>query len=137
MNASTDSFDGDILADEFISYLRIERGLSDNTIQAYSRDLLRFFRFVGKRGLSPLAVTPEALSEYLSHLGASLSLRSCARNLSTLKMFFRFLVSDGKTSTNPARLLSIPKIPLRLPGVWRARRWNACFLSPTPPISAA
>jgi integrase/recombinase XerD len=117
MNTLTNGAIGDILADEFIGYLRIERGLSDNTIQAYSRDLLRFFRFLGKRGLSPLDVTPEALNEYLTHLGASMSLRSCARNLSTLKVFFRFLVSDGKTSTNPARLLSIPKIPLRLPGV--------------------
>ncbi len=112
-----DRFDADGAADEFISYLRIERGLSDNTIQAYSRDLLRFFEFLGNRGLSPLAVTPEALSEYLAHLGASLSLRSCARNLSTLKVFFRFLVADGKTAANPARLLSIPKIPLRLPEV--------------------
>jgi len=117
MNAPTDRFDEDILADEFIGYLRIEKGLSDNTIQAYSLDLSRFFRFLGTRDLSPLAVTPEALNEYLAHLSASLSLRSCARNLSTLKGFFRFLVSDGKTATNPARLLSIPKIPLRLPGV--------------------
>ena len=117
MNAPIDRFEGDILVDEFIGYLRIEKGLSDNTIQAYHRDLSRFFRFLGRSELSPLAVTPEALNEYLTHLSASLSLRSCARNLSTLKGFFRFLVSDGKTATNPARLLSIPKIPLRLPGV--------------------
>jgi integrase/recombinase XerD len=117
MNAPTDRFDGDALADEFISYLRIEKGLSDNTIEAYNRDLSRFFRFLVRRELSPLAVTPEVLNEYLAHLGASLSLRSCARYLSTLKVFFRFLVSDGKTATNPARLLSVPKIPLRLPGV--------------------
>jgi integrase/recombinase XerD len=112
-----DRFDGDILADEFISYLRIEKGLSDNTIEAYNLDLSRFFRFLGRKELSPLAVTPEALNEYLALLGTSLSLRSCARNLSTLKVFFRFLVSDGKTASNPARLLSMPKIPLRLPGV--------------------
>jgi integrase/recombinase XerD len=117
MSASADGFHEDCLADEFIGYLRIEKGLSDNTIRAYSHDLSRFFRFLQGKGLSPLAVTPEVLDEFLTQLGTTLSLRSCARSLSTLKVFFRFLVSDGKLAANPARLLSIPKLPLRLPEV--------------------
>jgi integrase/recombinase XerD len=55
--------------------------------------------------------------DYVSSLAGRLSVRSIARNLSALKMFYRFLVSEGKIETNPARLLSAPKLPRRLPGV--------------------
>ena len=55
--------------------------------------------------------------DYVSSLAGSLSSRSIARNLSSLKVFYRFLVSDGKIETNPARLISNPKLPRRLPGV--------------------
>ncbi|MCJ7594975.1 MAG: site-specific tyrosine recombinase XerD [Desulfobacterales bacterium] len=107
----------DRLADQFISHLRVERGLSENTVASYSRDLVRFLRFLEGRERSPLHVTQDDLIDYMAALRGPLSVRSMARNLSALKGFFRFLLAEDKIRTNPARLLNAPKIPLRLPGV--------------------
>jgi len=117
-----------LLVDQYISYLRVEKGLAQNTIESYSRDLLRFLRFLEKRGRSPLQVTREDLTAYLSALDGKLSTRSVARNLSSLKMFFRFLVIDGKIKNSPARLLQTPKLPLRLPKIL-SRKEVDLFLS--------
>jgi len=107
----------DVLADQFIHHLRVEKGLAKNTIESYSRDLLRYFAFLEKRALLPLKASQIDIMEYVSSLAGSLSIRSIARNLSSLKVFYRFLMSDGKIQTNPARLISNPKLPRRLPGV--------------------
>ena len=107
----------DLLADQFINHLRVERGLAENTIQSYSRDLIRFLRFLEERRISPLHVTQGDIMDYMSGLEGDLSIRSAARNLSALKMFFRFLVSDGRIESSPARLLNTPKLPSRLPSV--------------------
>jgi len=107
----------DVLADQFIHHLRVEKGLAKNTIESYSRDLLRYFAFLEKSCLLPLKASQIEIMEYVSSLAGSLSIRSIARNLSSLKVFYRFLMSDGKIQTNPARLISNPKLPRRLPGV--------------------
>jgi len=108
------------LADQFIHHLRVEKGLAKNTIESYSRDLARYFDFLEKGGLLPLKASQITIMDYVSSLAGSLSIRSIARNLSSLKAFYRFLVSDGKIQTNPARLISNPKLPRRLPGVLSA-----------------
>jgi len=107
----------DVLADQFLHHLRVEKGLAKNTIESYSRDLLRYFAFLEKSRLLPLKASQIEIMEYVSSLAGSLSIRSIARNLSSLKVFYRFLMSDGKIQTNPARLISNPKLPRRLPGV--------------------
>jgi integrase/recombinase XerD len=117
MDSKTDNHQWDLLADQFTNHLRVERGLADNTIDAYSRDLTRFLQFLEKTKLSPFNVAQENILEYMATLKANLSVSSAARNLSALKMFFRFLVSDGKIKGNPARRLGVPKLPQRLPEV--------------------
>ena len=117
MTSKTNISPFDLLADQFINHLRVERGLSDNTIESYSRDLMRFFQFLEGRKLSPLHATQDAIMDYMGTLDGVLSLRSAARNLSALKMFFRFLVYDGKIKSSPARLLSTPKLPHKLPDI--------------------
>jgi integrase/recombinase XerD len=57
------------------------------------------------------------MKDYMGTLKQTLSARSCARNLSSLKMFFRFLVSDGKIKNSPVRLLEAAKLSQRLPGI--------------------
>ena len=96
MDSKINNHEWDLLADQFTNHLRVERGLADNTIEAYSRDLKRFLQFLGKTKLSPFDIAQENIMDYIDTLQGNLSIRSIARNLSALKMFFRFLVSDGK-----------------------------------------
>jgi integrase/recombinase XerD len=122
----------DMLADQFLTHMRVERGLSGNTVQAYSVDLARFYAFLDKENLTPLEVTREHLMAYMNTLESVLSKRSAARNLSALRQFFRFLVSTGSLQATPAKLLSSPKIPLRLPGVLSPSEVELLLAQPDP-----
>ncbi|MBW2064252.1 MAG: site-specific tyrosine recombinase XerD [Deltaproteobacteria bacterium] len=104
-----------LLVDQFVQYLKVERGLSENTVLSYNRDLVRFSRYLEERKISPLMVKQEDLMDYISSLKGRLSMRSIARSLSAIRMFFRFLVYERKMKANPARLLGTPKIPRNLP----------------------
>ncbi len=107
----------DELLDQFINYIRIERGLADNTVASYSRDLVRFSSFLKDRNIPPVDVSQGQITAYVQLLGKKLAARSVARNISALKTFYRFLVSEGRIKDSPARLLEAPRTPLRLPGV--------------------
>ena len=107
----------DDLLDQFINYLRIERGLAGNTVASYSRDLIKLSQFLAAQNLSPLRVTQGQIEKYIKMLGERLSARSVARNISAMKTFFRFLVSEGRIEGSPARLLETPRTLHRLPGV--------------------
>jgi integrase/recombinase XerD len=118
------------LADQFIHHLRIEKGLAKNTIESYSRDLTRYFDFLEEGNLHPLKASQINMMDYVSSLAGALSIRSIARNLSSLKVFYRFLVSDGKLQINPARLISSPKLPRRLPGVLSSEEVERLLAAP-------
>jgi len=122
----------DELIDQFINYLRLERGLADNTIQAYSRDLSSFARFLAQQDLSPLTVSRGQIIQYLSSLKASLSVRSLSRNLSAIRMFFRFLASEGHITENPARLLETPRLSRNLPNVLSTDEVERLLARPDP-----
>jgi integrase/recombinase XerD len=103
--------------DEFITYLQVERGLAENTISAYSRDLVRFITYLETRNITPIKTSRNVIRDYLGSLTPDLSKRSQARNVSAIKTFFRFLVSEGKMEENPARLLETPRIQQKLPDI--------------------
>jgi integrase/recombinase XerD len=123
----------DDLADQFTHHLRVERGLSTNTVESYSHDLTRFFEFLEKRNVPSPSASQVDLMDYVSSLAGRLSTRSIARNLSAVKMFYRFLVSDGKIEGNPARLLSAPKLPRRLPHVLSTEEVERLLAQPDAP----
>jgi len=127
--------DINLLADRFINHLRVERGLADNTIQSYSRDLIRFLGHLEKRGLSPVIATRNDISVYIESLEGSLSLRSITRAVSALKMFFRFLINEGKLTESPTRLLDSIKLPRRLPGVLSGDEVDLLLSGPDPSSS--
>jgi len=126
----------DTLTDQFINYLRLERGLADNTIQAYSRDLSSFARFLEEQDLSPLTVSRDQIIEYLNSLKRSLSARSIARNISATRMFFRFLASEGHIRENPARLLETPRLSRKLPNVLSKEEVDRLLARPDPSTPA-
>ena len=120
------------LTDQFINYLRLERGLADNTIQAYSRDLLKLTQFLEKSDLNPLQISRNQISEYAGTLRKGLSARSVARNISATKMFFRFLTSEGHIKENPARLLETPRLSRKLPDVLSMAEVERLLAQPDP-----
>jgi len=107
----------DDLVDQFMTYLRVERGLSDNTVQAYSRDLSKFTDYLEKAKASPFHISRDLMDDYVRGLGKGLSPRSVARNISAIKTFYRYLVFDGKIEGSPSRLMETPKLSRRLPDV--------------------
>lgn len=109
----------DQLADQFINYLVVEKGLARNTIAAYSRDLILYLEFLQSNGVSDIASADTTL--ILKHLielrDAGLGPRSRARHLVTLRGFYRFLVQQKILDVNPAQMVDLPKAGLKLPDV--------------------
>ena len=110
--------DSNRLLDQFISHLRVERGLSENTVSSYSSDLVKYFNYLEKKKISPPVAGREDIAEYVGSIKKNngYSARTIARNISAIKMFYRFLISEGRLTDNPARLLDPVKLPGRLPG---------------------
>ena len=116
--------------DLFLTHLRIERGLADNTTSAYGRDLSVFLNFLEKKSLSLETVGREDIEVYLRELRKTLSARSASRALSSLRMFFRFLTAEGVREVNPARLIDSPRLDRCLPGVLSAAEVDRLLSSP-------
>lgn len=107
--------------DEFLTYLRFERGLADNTISAYRRDLVVWQAFCSERGLDPASAGPDDMTDYLEHLRSGDAERppygssSVARMLVSLRAFHRFLVREGGASSDPTAKIGSPKRPRSIP----------------------
>jgi integrase/recombinase XerD len=100
----------------FLEYLSVEKGLSLNTIQSYSRDLNKLFLFFQKEKIPWKSAKEPDLVKFIHHMSRSgLSARSVARLISSLKSFYRFLILDGILKKNPAINLTSPKSWLSLP----------------------
>jgi integrase/recombinase XerD len=109
----------DHLADQFMNYLLVEKGLSTKTIESYSLDLARFFDFLKQNCITDIADADTAV--ILSHLiqlrKSGLEARSRARHMVTLRGFYRFLVEEKILTHDPARLIDLPKSAFKLPDV--------------------
>lgn len=106
------------LLQKYHDYLMLERGLSENTREAYLHDVARFFDFLEEENCRVEDVTLETLHRFtwiLYDLG--ISARSVVRMLSGLRSFYRFLLVDGYIETDPTLLLESPKLGKHLPEV--------------------
>ncbi len=93
-------------ANLFLDFCRMEKGLSPNSLEAYSADLLKFIAFLGS---APLPDT-DGLRHYLDHLyQTGLSHRSVARHITTLRNFYGFLLREGVIATDPTEHLRTPR----------------------------
>jgi integrase/recombinase XerD len=104
----------------FLTHVRVEKGLSSNTLEAYRRDLVKFDQFARKRKLSLEAVSRDDLMDFLAGLyRQKLESKTVARQLVTLRNFFRFAQIEGLVSEDPSVTLESPKIRRNLPGYLR------------------
>jgi integrase/recombinase XerD len=100
----------------FMNYLRVEKGLSENTLHAYRRDIQKFAAFAGKRKLSTESVTRSDIVDFLGTLyRQKLDSRSVARHLVTIRHFFRFSLMEGFVTEDPAGNIESPKFRQSLP----------------------
>ena len=100
----------------FLNYLRVEKGLSNNTLQAYRRDMEKFVAFAAKHGLKVTDVRRAHVVDFLASLyRAKLDSRSVARHLVTIRHFFRFSLAEGVISEDPAATIESPKFRQSLP----------------------
>jgi integrase/recombinase XerD len=100
----------------FKSYLQIERSLSDNSVQAYLRDVKKFANYAIPIELSELKVTRENISDFLAEIQKdNISARSQARIISGIKAFYKYLIIEDYLKVNPTELIESPRIGLKLP----------------------
>ena len=100
----------------FKSYLQIERSLSDNSVQAYTRDVKKFANYAITLELSELKITRENISNFLSEIkDEGISARSQARITSGIKAFYKYLIMEDYLKVNPTELIESPMIGLKLP----------------------
>jgi len=99
------------------SYLRIERGMSKNTIDNYSFDIERLCLFLEENSISvsPITISEETIQQFVYHIAKQLNARSQARIISGLKSFFSYLIFEDYRSDNPLELIETPRIGRKLP----------------------
>lgn len=102
--------------EEFITYLTLDRSLSENTIDAYKADICKLLNFVDGKNLA-LVDTSEITSFIHSMSDVGLSPRSCARIISGLKTFYKHLVVEEVIRSSPLQLVQTPKLARKLPDV--------------------
>jgi integrase/recombinase XerD len=110
----------DELVESFINYLIVECGLSKNTILSYKRDLLTFTTFLLSKKISDLhCVRPDTITSFIiSEKQRGLSINSITRALVSIRMLYKFLLSEGKLQKNPLASVDSPKLWKKLPEVF-------------------
>jgi len=130
------------LIQQFIHYLSAEKNASPHTCRAYERDLEEFENFIRSSGISLSTkgdiemekVDRLAIRRYLSFLHRRNRKSSIARKISTLRSFFKYLVREQLTTSNPAKCVSTPKVEKPLPTTLTVDEAFRLMESPKNPI---
>jgi integrase/recombinase XerD len=115
----------------FLTHVRVEKGLSSNTVAAYQRDLAKFNVFVQKRKLTVESVSRDDLVDFLAGLyREKLESRTVARQLVSLRNFFRFAQIQELITVDPSQNLESPKIRRTLPGYLKLEEVDRLLAQP-------
>jgi integrase/recombinase XerD len=115
----------------FLTHVKVEKGLSANTVAAYQRDLAKFKVFAEKRQLTLEGVKRDDLVDFLAGMyREKLESRTVARHLVTLRNFFRFAQVQELITTDPSLNLESPKIRRNLPGYLRLEEVERLLAQP-------
>lgn len=103
---------------DFVSYLKIEKGLAENSVFAYQRDVEKLHDFAKSIQKSPIQITSEHLKQFIAELfDMGLSPRSQARIISGIKQFYSYLLLEDEIKDDPSELLEMPSLGRKLPEV--------------------
>lgn len=102
---------------EFQNYLRLERGLSANTIQNYTFDIEKLVAFLVANEMTetPINIGEETVQQFIYTISSQVNARSQSRIISGLKSFFNFLIFEDYRTTTPLELIEVPKTGRKLP----------------------
>jgi len=102
---------------DYKSYLKIERGLSLNSVQNYCFDVQRLVEYLDNNGIdiSPVKIDEEIIQQFIYHIASELNPRTRARIISGLKSFFNYLIFEDYRKETPMELIEVPKIGRKLP----------------------
>ena len=103
---------------QFKNYLRLERSLSDNSVEAYIHDVVKLKQFVelSNASISPLQVESVHLKDFLEYINdLGMTAHSQARIISGLKAFYKYLIYDELIDKDPTQLIEGPKLGRKLP----------------------
>ncbi|WP_027075378.1 site-specific tyrosine recombinase XerD [Maribacter antarcticus] len=102
---------------DYIHYLKLERGLSDNSIQNYVLDIEKLVRFLNEHKIDylPITIAQSTIQQFIYEAAKVVNPRSQARIISGLKSFFNYLVFEDYRADNPMDLIESPKIGRKLP----------------------
>ena len=101
---------------DFVSFLKIEKGLAENSVFAYQNDVLKLADFAESRNIDVKQLNFDHLKNFVAELyDLGLSARTQARIISGIKQFFHFLLLEKEIDNDPSELLEMPKIGRKLP----------------------
>ncbi|UGS21865.1 site-specific tyrosine recombinase XerD [Flavobacterium cyclinae] len=102
---------------EYQNYLRLERGLSKNTIENYSFDIEKLVLFLNQHDIkvTPITITEETIQQFIYEIASKVNARSQSRIISGLKSFFNYLVFEDYRKDTPLELIEVPKTGRKLP----------------------
>lgn len=102
---------------DYQNYLRLERGLSENSIINYSLDVKKLIRWLesNEMEISPISIAEETLQQFIYEIAKKVNPRSQSRLISGLKGFFNYLIFEDYRKTNPLELIESPKLGRKLP----------------------
>lgn len=116
---------------EFSAYLVAEKGLSRNTVLAYSSDLKRYFRYLAKTGKHLAALKHDDITDFLwEQKQEGLQPRSLYRMVETLRQYHRFLLAENLLASDPTANVEPPKLPAKLPGHLSMQEVDALLAAP-------
>jgi integrase/recombinase XerD len=102
---------------EYQNYLKLERGLSKNTIDNYTFDIEKLVLFLSQKeiNISPIHITEELIQQFIYEMASQVNPRSQSRLISGLKSFFNYLIFEDYRNDTPLELIEVPKTGRKLP----------------------
>jgi integrase/recombinase XerD len=130
----------DVLIDQYLNFLLVEKGLSRATLASYSADVVRYRDFLDQNSVDRISETdrPLILKHLISLRKSGLGARSRARHLVSLRGLYRFAVQEKYLKHDPSKLVDLPKLSLKLPDVLAVDEVSQLLNSPdtTTPLGA-
>jgi integrase/recombinase XerD len=122
----------DELTQQYMDYLIIEKGLAENSIESYSRDMAEYMTFLDENGIADVkGVDAAVILSWLVHLKKKgLGSKSRARHLVTIRGFYKYLIQENLTRNDPVKEIDIPRTGLALPKIMSVHQVDALLAAP-------